>query len=72
MMKFSQRYCLYDPAVFNMDSLIGQLGDFRIMSDHNNGLMELLTGHMKQGDYVVAGLGIQISRRFIRKYDIRF
>ena len=62
----------HDPAVFDADDLIGQLRDFRIMCNHNNSLLESLASHLQQMDHIIAGLGIQISGRFVRQYDIRF
>lgn len=37
----------HNPAVLNMNRLIGQLRDFRIMCNHNNRLLEFLACHLQ-------------------------
>ncbi len=56
------KHCLtplrHDPAVFNADDPVGQLGNLVVMRDHDDGLMKLLTRHFEESQHFLAGLAV--------------
>ena len=41
------------------------------MGDHNDGLAELLAGHLEQAQHILAGFGVEVSGRLVGKDDGR-
>ena len=48
-----------------------EISDIGIMCNHYNCLSIFFCCHLKQGDYLITGLGIKISCRLICKYNFR-
>ena len=54
---------LTNPPVLDPHNPVGSLGDVGIVGNHHNGLVKFPAAHLQQLHHVVAGLGVQISRR---------
>ena len=52
-------------SVFNADDPVSHLGDFRVVGDHDDGLVKLPARHFQKTDDVVAGSGVQVSGRLV-------